>query len=317
MEKLIYILTCCWALSVISLEAQGNLSNTQESPVRKEGLLSIMRERMRTSNVPINFFGKVVDQDGEPVAGVEVYASIRLVKEPLPGMIGDGFDTLTTVTGPDGTFSFLNKVGELLSIEKMEKRGYVGSMKIRTSNFWYYESPSKRFQPDSSTPVMFKLWKLKGGEALQVVKTSFVFNVNDGLHGVDLLKGRRPDSLQSTDFKVSMSAPVKVNAGQKYDWSFTIEGVGGGLIATDDDYMYSAPVSGYLPKIEVGFASTDPEWHAGIVGKKFYLKSRGGVVYARMELSVNRYHDLGRCFLEVEAYVNSNSSRNLECMPAR
>lgn len=293
-------------------DAQGK-DDIRETPARKERLMSIMRERMRTNNVPINFYGKVIDQNGAAVAGAQVNTSIRLVKEPIPGMIGDSFDKSTLITASDGTFALVGKVGEFLSIKDVVKDGYVTSGKLRTSTFWYYESEERRFRPNPAVPVVFTIWKLAGAEPLKVVKSAFEFSANDGFHGLDILEGKKPKSSETTDLKVSMTAPVVVGLREKYNWSFVFKVENGGLIETTDDYMFLAPIDGYTPRIEVNFTSSDAGWQ-DYFEKSFYLKSRGGSVYARVKVYVKRGND-GSAIMEVESYANPNSSRNLEYVP--
>ncbi len=307
--KSLYILTCCWALSVISLEAQGNLSNTQESPVRKERLLSIMRERMRTNNVPIDFYGKVVDQNGAPVAGVEVKAAIRLMKEPLPGMIGDGFDYLVASTASDGTFSFLNRTGEFFGIDKIQKEGYLVSATVHEKTY-YYASDEKKYRPNPSVPEVFKIWKQMGAEELIERNLKYKLTTEGRSYGLDLLNGAQAKADAITDIRVSMTAPSVIKPHVKYDWNFVLEAVEGGLIETSDDYMYLAPLDGYVSRIQVSFNASDANWSDNF-RKRFYVMSRNGSVYARIEILVGVALN-GRGYLHIESASNPNSSRNLE-----
>lgn len=307
--KSLYILTCWWALSVISLEAQGNLSNTQESPVRKERLLSIMRERMRTNNVPIDFYGKVVDQNGAPVAGVEVKAAIRLMKEPLPGMIGDGFDYLVARTASDGTFSFLNRTGEFFGIDKIQKEGYLVSATVHEKTY-YYASDEKKYRPNPSVPEVFKIWKQMGAEELIERNLKYKLTTEGRSYGLDLLNGAQAKADAITDIRVSMTAPSVIKPHVKYDWNFVLEAVEGGLIETSDDYMYLAPLDGYVSRIQVSFSASDANWSDNF-RKRFYVMSRNGSVYARIEILVGVALN-GRGYLHIESASNPNSSRNLE-----
>jgi hypothetical protein len=307
--KSLFILTCCWALSVIGLEAQGNLSNTQESPVRKERLLSIMRERMRTNNVPIDFYGKVVDQNGAPVAGVEVKAAIRLMKEPLPGMIGDGFDYLVASTASDGTFSFLNRTGEFFGIDKIQKEGYLVSATVHEKTY-YYASDEKKYRPNPSVPEVFKIWKQMGAEELIERNLKYKLTTEGRSYGLDLLNGAQAKADAITDIRVSMTAPSVIKPHVKYDWNFVLEAVEGGLIETSDDYMYLAPLDGYVSRIQVSFNASDANWSDNF-RKRFYVMSRNGSVYARIEILVGVALN-GRGYLHIESASNPNSSRNLE-----
>ena len=268
-----------------------------------------MRERMRTNNVPIDFYGKVVDQNGAPVAGVEVKAAIRLMKEPLPGMIGDGFDYLVARTASDGTFSFLNRTGEFFGIDKIQKEGYLVSATVHEKTY-YYASDEKKYRPNPSVPEVFKIWKQMGAEELIERNLKYKLTTEGRSYGLDLLNGAQAKADAITDIRVSMTAPSVIKPHVKYDWNFVLEAVEGGLIETSDDYMYLAPLDGYVSRIQVSFNASDANWSDNF-RKRFYVMSRNGSVYARIEILVGVALN-GRGYLHIESASNPNSSRNLE-----
>ena len=305
-----YNLLIIYLFTNLSAQILVPKSGVQETPAAKERMTAALRKRLQEGNVPIDFYGKVVDQNGAPVAGVEVKAAIRLMKEPIPGMIGDGFDYLVASTASDGTFSFLNRTGEFFGIDKIQKEGYLVSATVHEKTYYYYASDEKKYRPNPSVPEVFKIWKQMGAEKLIEKNLKYKLTTEGRSYGLDLLNGAQAKADAIADIRVSMTAPSVIKPHVKYDWNFVLEAAEGGLIETSDDYMYLAPLDGYVSRIQVSFNASDANWSDNF-RKRFYVMSRNGSVYARIEILVGVALN-GRGYLHIESASNPNSSRNLE-----
>lgn len=305
-----YNLLIIYLFTNLSAQILVPKSGVQETPAAKERMTAALRKRLQEGNVPIDFYGKVVDQNGAPVAGVEVKAAIRLMKEHLPGMIGDGFDYLVASTASDGTFSFLNRTGEFFGIDKIQKEGYLVSATVHEKTYYYYASDEKKYRPNPSVPEVFKIWKQMGAEKLIEKNLKYKLTTEGRSYGLDLLNGAQAKADAIADIRVSMTAPSVIKPHVKYDWNFVLEAAEGGLIETSDDYMYLAPLDGYVSRIQVSFNASDANWSDNF-RKRFYVMSRNGSVYARIEILVGVALN-GRGYLHIESASNPNSSRNLE-----
>lgn len=306
-----YNLLIIYLFTNLSAQILVPKSGVQETPSAKERMTAALRKRLQEGNVPIDFYGKVVDQNGAPVAGVEVKAAIRLMKEPIPGMIGDGFDYLVASTASDGTFSFLNRTGEFFGIDKIQKEGYLVSATVHEKTYYYYyASDEKKYRPNPSVPEVFKIWKQMGAEKLIEKNLKYKLTTEGRSYGLDLLSGAQAKADAIADIRVSMTAPSVIKPHVKYDWNFVLEAAEGGLIETSDDYMYLAPLDGYVSRIQVSFNASDANWSDNF-RKRFYVMSRNGSVYARIEILVGVALN-GRGYLHIESASNPNSSRNLE-----
>ncbi len=118
----------------------------------------------------IEFWGKVVDQNDAPIEGVRIKSSIVSHKIALPGTaLRKPYYYGTTDSG--GSFHIKTDHGRIFTIESMEKEGYVLSpdLRGRSDNLYIYNydnAKADRFRPDSSKPVIFKLWKMTGAEPM-------------------------------------------------------------------------------------------------------------------------------------------------------
>jgi len=127
------------------------------------------------------------------------------------------------------------------------------------------------------------------------------------------LQGKKTEGGSVGDFKVSLRRPAQISADEKYDWSCLIEGIEGGLIESKDEQMYRAPETGYLPRYEVRMSASDPQW-SDRAKRQFYLKSREGKVYARLDVEIFASYR-NKAVFSVKYFVNPSGSRNLEYDP--
>ena len=208
------------------------------------------------SQTPITFYGKVVDQHGKPVVGAQVRGNAEMVKH----WMGQEWDTHFTATDADGRFQFTGLHGQSLVVSPA-KEGY--EYKSNNVSYEYAMAPEKELHhPDPSTPVVFKMWKQQGAEPLVKGKkffgikgdgTPFTINLASGLKS----EGRGTDG----DLVVSIRQPANITAGQNFDWSFTIEAIGGGVVqAAETQYANEAPEDGYQAIISQEVKATDRQW---------------------------------------------------------
>lgn len=280
---------------------------------QKRARMLELRQIMNQANQPVQFWGKVVDQDSAPLPSVKVRVSIKHTVETVPGSTRDVFNHIDLVTDSQGLFSITGRKGALLGIEELKKEGYEAPY---TGNRAYWYAPpivTMQFTPDAARPEVFRMWKKSGAEKL-VVGDKFYGIVPDGRsYAIDLFDEKKIEGSNVGDFKISIRRPVQISPGSKYDWNCTIEGIGGGVIETRDEFMYRAPESGYQPRYEVAVSSSNPQW-SDRATRRLYLKSNDGKAYARLEVEIfANYQD--KAVFSVKYHANPHGSRNLEYDP--
>ncbi len=290
------------------IQAATSASTTSAAAPRdKNGSKEEIRQYMESQNVPIQFYGRVVDQDGNPVSGAHIALSVRHWTVVAPSAFGgDGHsERFEKTTDTSGSFRLEDATGDILTVEDIQKEGYKLSGKIL--KFLDY---SKGATGDPNNPIIYKMWKKGPKESL--VEGSKLFGIiPDGrVYTLDLVRGKKVEGEADGDLRVSILRPNGVNSRDRYQWSFIIEGVGGGLLTTDDEFMYLAPESGYKPRFQMELVPSNVTW-APLVKNQFFIRSRNGQVYGHMQVEVNAiYKD--HSAIEIGYVVNPNGSRNLE-----
>ena len=105
----------------------------------------------------------------------------------------------------------------------------------------------------------------------------------------------------------------ELNADRKFDWSLTLEAADGGLVESNEEFMFLAPANGYQSTIEISQQADDPNW-VSEQKRKFYITSRRGSVYGRLEMTIIPNYNQNAA-IDLLYFINTNASRNLEYDP--
>ena len=283
-------------------QQETHSTNTESGPTSSQEIKKHIRS---LAYQPIEFYGKLVDQFGNPVTGAEVTGSV---------LAGDGTSTNKTTTDGVGLFQFKGLKGMSLGI-MARKSGYEFVAKNTGFDYALFR-PEKVHKPDPNNPVVFKMWKLSGPEPMIEGQKFFKIKPNGPDYTIDLVNGKKIEGRsEQGDFIVQIHRPSVVGPKDRYDWSFEIKPIDGGVIEADDPFPYLAPEAGYKPTYLHVVSTSEPGWTYRI-RKSFYLKSRGGKIHARIQLEAFADYP-GGAALDLHYYVNPNGSRNLEWDPSK
>ncbi len=108
--------------------------------------------------LPLNFYGRVLDESGQAVVGAQVKLSWTTLNR-------EGGATETTVSDYDGNFRLLDKSGKSLVV-RVSKDGYYTPRRQRISFDYSAFWDADYYEPNPESPVLFRLRKMGGGNAL-------------------------------------------------------------------------------------------------------------------------------------------------------
>lgn len=268
-----------------------------------------MAEMMAVSdNQAQDFYGRVIDQNGQPVVDAEVSLHIQVTqgwRKPAK-----------TKTDAQGLFQFTGIRGESVSVAP-EKIGYQiqgHGLGIKGKN-GPETSPAHR--------AIFTMWKLKGPEPMIHREISSRQIIPDGrAYGLDLLHDKIYEGTNAADLFIRIQRPAQVKPRDKYDWSFSMTAAEGGFIeVTNDMYLNEAPATGYQPEYQMDRYATNfvnySTWHLYRTDRTFFLKSREGQIYGHFQIKELDPDYRGKAFIRIDYYINPNGSRNLEFDPSK
>ena len=254
--------------------------------------------RLAMWQAPIEFYGKVVDENSNVVVGAQV--SFHWVEIPAP----EGNRTSTTESDGGGLFSLHGKHGPSLKVS-VSKEGYYAPHRGEWG-FTYALGPGV-ISPDPQNPVIFNLRKKGMGENLIGVKQNYRVARDGTPLGIDLITGKASIG-GNGDFVVQCWTQDEGKpSGSKYDWRCVVTVPGGGVVTNNDEFAFLAPENGYVLTNEIAMPADRTNWTSD-VDLKFYYRLADGR-YGRMTFSMIAG---GQHFCMIDSILNPSGSRNLE-----
>ena len=291
-------------------------TTTPTTKLSAEQRVALVDGLIDSTNQPINFWGKVIDQDGQPVSGVTVRYSYHTehgnaVGSPWGASKGHNG---TTTTQADGIFTITGLRGHWLSILGLEKPGFKRANQIAREeiSFNYDRAEPTHFTPDKNNPVIFPMVQEAALEPLIAhgVPDDLLYDLPaDGTPVFwDPWHGKRAPA---GEFKLTFKRePVTLAPGQKpARWQATLEIVGGGLIhASSGSLLFTAPDDEYSTVVDY----PEDDGIQGMHPRRFYFRTAKGN-YGRLEIELTPNDEGSSARARLAVYLNPKpGSRNLE-----
>lgn len=286
--------------------------------------LSTIRDKILTQNQPIEFYARVVDQDGNPVIGARLELKLTRVDAEkvlvqFPHMkMGEEQTTQTNFVYSDdgGYIRFVGATGHYLDIWDLSKEGYSSNIPHNFETLTYEPGGKRNVNHlvemgnafNSEIGYTFHLWKK--GTTERLVGVNYTIGVDPDAtnwHAVNLFRGPVED-VGMGDFLFQIGSDKDTNGN--FARRFRYQARFGGLMVDAEPYPYLAPAQGYEQDWEWFFeprGRNEKDDVQALLKRKFYVKGRNGKMYAA--LTWNWYTANA---VQITGYVNPTGSRNLE-----
>ncbi|OIQ89096.1 hypothetical protein GALL_290010 [mine drainage metagenome] len=250
---------------------------------------------------PINYYGKVIDQYGEPVSEANVVGNVML----NVGLESSGYKTFTTTTDPAGLFQFTDLRGVNIGLS-ITKSGYeIGKYDLASNG------PDKGGHSTPADRVVFRMWKLHGAEPMVHWQLNRIGLAVDGTaSSFDLVAGKRADGTGDIAIRFTRT-PLSIERGKPFDWVLTFQIPTGGFAEITGPYANEAPTNGYQPTITIAEPASAKDWTPSFEHAYFFT-ARNGQVFGRMTVHLVGDYVTPPTHFELEVYANPAGSRNLE-----
>ena len=257
-------------------------------------------------NVPYDHPLVVVDQHGNPVAGVQMAFEIRKDKELF-------FEVPKLIASVDGKRSLRSNVmmtsdvaGKFhLPVTRAEQVICWGM--TLPDNYLAYAHPGHEQVSPGHT---FRLLKTGTGETNLQVR--ILLRVEESAHDFAInLLSTEPGAERTAlpDLLVKLRDVVPNDPARKLERELTLAVPDGGLVETGEQQPFRAPEKGYQPHVAIRFRPDDLS--QGNWRRKFYSQSRRGRVWTALDVQFTLFPYA----IAISAVVNPYGSRNLEPDP--
>ena len=229
--------------------------------------------------VPLNFYGKVIDENNQPVAGATARMQWNTIG--VPG----GTSYQQTLSDGGGLFSLTEQHGKMLEV-RVQKDGYYTVDGGAGPVAFEYANPSSPNynEPDASSPVIFHLRRKGPGAKLFSKALNVPLTTNHPQDRVNLMQGFiKPDGSLTLAADKSKFLP----GAQPFPWSVTLTMSEGGLVETNDQFPFQAPESGYAPTVTIDMTNIDPDVWRGSVAKTYYFYLPSTNTYGRLTVNTS------------------------------
>jgi len=189
----------------------------------------LVREANAPYETPIEFFGRVIDQDSNFLPSVKISASVYYEHLFAP-TTADTYSTTNNLThiqaqsDLDGRFEISGDKGRNLTIESVSREGYEVEPDYCPHTFG---ASSGTFD----NPVIFKMWSTNIHEQLITGEEKFQIMPDGKPYFVNILKGEI-SQIEGGDLKIWVRRPEPIT-NRQYDWSCEMDVLGGGLEPSD------------------------------------------------------------------------------------
>lgn len=250
-------------------------------------------------DVPIAFYGLVVDQDTNGLANVKVDVEITQWNIDTPAESALKIAYLARQTDADGRFEVSGLDGHTVIIKNFTKEGYEPERWRR--EYGVYDARAGSV----GQPMVFRLWKTNLHEPLITGEKKFEVVPDGRRYGIDLVNGT---VVEGNEGDLVVWIQRSEAATRRYDWLCELAIPAGGLVEHSYYEMFRAPEAGYAKSFGLQQRANTNGWSNGFANKRFYLRLRSGQMYGRMVIDL---HTDTPAMIRLSYAVNPSASRIL------
>jgi hypothetical protein len=261
---------------------------------------------------PMKLYARVVDQNGEPVAGAAAECEINTMPTSIRGT--SGISKVTRKTDEDGRFSVEAPKGLSLTVLGVSAKGYAYDRKDNPFEFFFSSNlrEDTRHHPDKEKPVRFLL--RRRGEQVLLLGGGISAKFSDDKRFPEQALGR---PVNIAVMCVSRGLGILKRERPRPDLTFTAEpgatfkvtftALGKTVFQHSDEKLYLAPKDGYDKKT---WTITVPKGYDRDKKTYLYVKSDAPPLYTRVEMTFSPSDD--SIFVRGKRWTNPYGDRRLE-----
>lgn len=284
--------------------------------------LKLIVETINKNTFDLDFYGKVLDQYGEPVSNSKIkYVASKMYHFD---MTASG----VVKTDPQGLFN-IKTSGYSLTLympehPELSDRYMSGMAKkpFKSGGYVMLEPVGQGEKIQSwrdysiSDPYIIRGWRVESFDKV-IHKGINLFVKPDGLYHTFLKRsqyGRMEldDGFQSDGYLL-FTCVRDENASKDKNgaWQVTIKAIEGGIVETGDVILNEAPLDGYQDSVTVGMKGGGAYGSSLLKDKKYYFHAKNNAVYGSLAMWFDPYAEEKTCVMRIDYKINLDGSRNL------
>ena len=253
--------------------------------------------------IPIKFYGKVVDDTGQPVPAADVHFQWTTLSTRGTGEVD-------TQTDSQGRFALEGVHGKRLLV-RLSKPGYDPS-DARNKTSFEYAIPSDEMyhEPYAEAPIVFHLRKQKPSPDVVSKSTKVMLQGDAATVRISFETGK-PRATGELLIVASKPWPPRPMS-PSYDWNVGFHIENGGFVDAPEQFAFEAPESGYVPDYTVDMrAALGSGWKVNVERTVYFVVGQPKR-YGRLTFRT----DGNSRYIFLYYVINRSGSRNLEALRA-
>lgn len=256
-------------------------------------------------NIPIVFYGRVVDQDLKPLSGAKVKSQIE--KSTTMAEFRNRVSSTTICqeaqTGEDGRFTISGGKGYHLSVTDISIDGY--RMPWQNGSISYERTLPECHRPNPDAPIDFIMIRDDLPSAEMTFDRRLRIKWNSDVINVDL--GEDIGSVVLSPYRNGFDPS---NRRGRFDWKVDFRANGFEFASVDSMRPIVAPKSGYQSGQLYDYPKASSAWTSRI-SRRYAIRTTKGL-YGLMILSINGDGSDGGMSGAIEVYLNRSGKRNID-----
>jgi hypothetical protein len=309
------------------LVKNGKLTREEADEKKAKELQSIrqttLMEETKLTDRPMHLYGKVIDQNGDPVESALLSYSYYFYSSSAgPNDLFQGYKKDQVKTNKDGLFEIKATGDGKIIIKLLGREGY-DEKGISLVDYEYDKSgayhkrldPDERFkQPDPKNPEIIRI--RKKGEPTIVLTSDGEYNLSwnpeqEKSYAVCFICDYNREDIEkiiSAGKRIDLIASGKYD-GENYQITFKVEGEKDTGVLLGDEKLYEAPNAGYKPEVEMILKQ-----QTGTNTQTMYLYAKTGSppIYSRLRLNVYLNPDSKSISIKYYSYTNPYGDMSFE-----
>ncbi len=269
-----------------------------------------MHKLFESIKKPIAFYGAILDQHGNPVSN----ATIKYDIVAVPGFSSPIVSKIESDS--KGLFKITDQSGSRISIRSIHKEGYeFHAFEKGRNDFRHNDTDEMRRLSNytSENPYTFNGWKFgkksnsyTASGNVSLVPDGRTYSLSFGQSNIKIREGKD----DASHILVKVDRPINATSNNPDSWGIYIEPINGGVIKTDDLYLYMAPQNGYAQYWEKNFYIGKKGYRSYLQDTNFYFNSKNKKVYGSMVMRIRPFRKDG-AKLYMTYTINPTGSRSL------
>jgi hypothetical protein len=251
----------------------------------------------------IDFYGKVIDQDGQALAGATIIATYGHIENSQ-----EKVSNAKTTSDAEGRFSFEGLAGIAIMVD-VKMNGYVCGTWTKNFRYGLRDPEPGTALPTPASPKVFTMWKTRGPEP-GIFRSGEIRmpGTGEGRY-LELFSGKVSREPMG-DLAISVKWLSSSASRFPSDVDITFRALHGGFVRGNEDYWFLAPDTGHLPQLIFSTRNDTSNYHPE---EHLYFKSTDGRQYARINFNFGSGNSPGFTSVSIGYHLNPNGSRNLQC----